>query len=297
MSDGDEVVAHPSKWALRPARPRLAEALSAVSDIEVETFEEMLATSDWRFTEANGFEWKLPPSKGSKLPQLRWTGPMKKRLMNAFEAWETLATRGVIPDSWVGDGGRRFHGAWKNAAPPSMWSAVAYACDPPTLSTVETLGREVAHRLEPWYRPHHQQVLWRIASPEEIRAYSPLLPGGPVVHTAAMALSSARFVFNTGTPPQPLPRPRRGRVPPAPEPPMYPWLDVAHPSIVRAMLRLTALAEHWQRAREETLAMLTPVRVADLADPWEPLLRLWRMGYGLDMVSRRSVTLLVPGVV
>lgn len=286
----------PEKWVFQRATPKAAEALAAVCDIEVETFQEMLATPDWRYSELNGFEWKVPTRSGKTRFELRWTGPLRRRLMNAIEAWETLATRGVIPEHWVGDSGRRFHGAWRNAAPPDLWSAVAYACDPDALSTIETLGLEVAHRLAPWYQPHHQQVAWRILSRKELDGYPAraVIPGGEVLLRAAQSLRSARTALAI-TPPRPQPRGRsRARTAPVE---VLPWDDTSLPPPARALRRLIAIAERWSRAGDELLDMAVSVRPSDLASPWDPLLKLWRMGYGLDSVSRRNVTLIVPGLI
>jgi hypothetical protein len=77
--------------------------------------------------------------------------------MSAQETWETLAARGLIPESWLDDPHRRFRylralthdGLTECVEPYPAYSklCVAFAADVERLVTAEAKGRNVAHNM------------------------------------------------------------------------------------------------------------------------------------------------------
>ena len=120
----------------RPQQPQLIEALACI-------FEE------------------APLSLPSALQRLGERHPIKTR-----ELWERLASRGLIPDSWLDDPARAFgslnqKGTASTATPVDMLTALCVAADPQGIQTAERLALEVLARLQPWYRaPNPQKIVW-----------------------------------------------------------------------------------------------------------------------------------------
>ena len=106
---------------LRPARPRLADVLEAVSGIDRAVVDAALASARWRWTlDATTMALDyVAPGPGDR-PTSWHAKAGRDRLRDSREAWEMLAGRGVIPEDWVGTTARRFESGMYAAAPPSM---------------------------------------------------------------------------------------------------------------------------------------------------------------------------------
>jgi hypothetical protein len=132
---------------LSPARPQLAPALAVVTGWPVERVEAYLGTADGldaMFGSIDG---------GNRTPAPAWLGG--DVLIDPAEAWEALATHGVIPLGWVTDEGRRFVRRYNIATdrlpkptphPPSVRACVTLASDPQGVETAEHLARELGAR-------------------------------------------------------------------------------------------------------------------------------------------------------
>jgi hypothetical protein len=146
---------------LRPSRPRLAEALSVATGVALDTVREALASPTWDWMQRNhqsGISWDATDPSGRSFPQWapsaqRWTPPA---------LWESLATRGLIPDRWVDDRSRRFHGGGR--APATVTEAVLLAADAEGVALAEALAREAVLRRAPWFeREPPRTRRWRRA--------------------------------------------------------------------------------------------------------------------------------------
>ena len=258
---------------LRPARPQLADALAVATGITLDTVRAALASPTWDWRQRNhqhGLLWTTPGPRGAVVPQwapspLRWSVP---------QLWEALATRGLIPDAWMGDPTRRFHGG--GATPPTVTEAVLLAADPAGITAAEELARETVQRLAPWLdRAPPRTLRWRLLDWSLFLSerWSDALtygPGGEAVGalmTAATAAAGGQQAY------------RRPSLTAA-------GVEVAEsPNVFRALTEsvasIVSAAEHWHSA------------AAAAPDPFEPLLTLWARGYGL-LDTRSPLTLLLP---
>lgn len=80
-------------------------------------------------------------------------------------AWSSLASRGLIPMSWMDDSSRLFHqGSHKDLrSHPSPLLSVLLASDVGGVVTVENMARETLARGRYWGRPVPSRVLWRMS--------------------------------------------------------------------------------------------------------------------------------------
>ncbi len=231
----------------------------------------------------------------------------------AAEAWESMAARGLIPFDWVPHATRRFVAHAPGAAcapqayPPTRAACVAFASDARNLLAAEELARELAARLAPWGVRAPPSVVWVTAGwllPLSLRAsgFAPLLDAlhglgeawaTPRVGRYALRdRSKARVAAREASA-----RERRER-----------WAAVrdgphAHPAAVISADLARALAL-WEFARDEHLHVsrlatfprrlpqaLAGVRVASLPSPFEPLVALYELGYGLGPVTPEALHL------
>jgi hypothetical protein len=245
----------------------------------------------------NGLEWSIPAPGGRR--QYRFTGRLKAPYTSVAELWETLAARGVIPDGWASDGSRRFYGTQGRGLPASGRAALVFASDPEGITQAEALGREVAHRLAAWVVPRSPQPVWKVASREELASVTDMLPGGKALRAVASVTGEPveRLVYQAALA-QATPR-RRRSLAGANVPSVLP-IEV----LAQALARSAAL----YRGRCAGFTFGATVRLAEgevavpdawqgrplsaLPDPFEPLLRLWNMGYGLWDINHRAITLL-----
>lgn len=83
------------------------------------------------------------------------------------EAWEALASREIVPLSWVGATGRTFRNGWKRAYPPTVDAALMLGSDAEGVLTAEELVRECAARLRELGYPTNPDgpVQWWVVPP------------------------------------------------------------------------------------------------------------------------------------
>ncbi|MFO0602197.1 MAG: hypothetical protein U0324_03435 [Polyangiales bacterium] len=88
---------------------------------------------------------------------------LAERPVDPREAWEVLATRELVAEHWVARGPLDV-ATWteRGAAPATLASVEALACDPDGVARVEALALELARRLAPWQdRDAATRVVWR----------------------------------------------------------------------------------------------------------------------------------------
>lgn len=272
---------------LRPPRPRLAEALGVATGIELDTVREALAAPNWDWRQSNhqrGLLWTTSTPSGAPAPQwapapARWSVP---------QLWEALATRGLIPDAWIDDPSRRFHGGGR--APATVTEAVLVAADADGIAAAEQLARETALRLGPWlHRAPPRTVRWRLLDwslflSERWRDHLVVGPGG-----AAVGELLVDAVERAGEP-MAYRRPSLTAI----------GAEVADsPNVFRELVEsvasIVSAAGHWRTAADARAVSATLPRVdrATAPDPFDPLLTLWARGYGL-LDTRPALTLLLP---
>lgn len=276
-----------------PTRPRLAEALEAITGLDADVAREIVAAGPLTWNPHNGLEWRAARPDGAR--EFRWTGPLRSMFESTQEAWETLAARGIIPEAWAAQAQRRFYGAEGRALPRDVRASLVFASDPDGIAQAEALGREVAERLGPWNDGRTPQIVWRVL-PDGASAVVPnLVAGGRYLAAIAALLRESP----NATPPT-LVRARRGRSAES---------LAATARVDQACAALIRVAAAWRRGRLLDDAASVEVRAPDgpaavlvptawrakwtsqLGDPFEPAEQLWRMGYGLLDVNRRSVVL------
>lgn len=272
---------------LRPSRPRLAEALSVATGIAVDTVREALASPTWDWMQRNhqsGISWDVTDPSGRAFPQWapsaqRWTPPA---------LWESLATRGLLPDRWVDDRSRRFHGGGR--APATVTEAVLLAADAEGIALAEALAREAVLRLRPWFdREPPRTLRWRLLDWTLFLSglWTDAVTYGPGGEAVGALMRSSTEAAGAA---QAYRRPAltAAGVEVAESPNVFRELTGSVASIVSA-------AEHWTAAARARAVSTGARRVAfeSAPDPFEPLLSLWARGYGLlDADSR--LTLLLP---
>jgi len=299
---------HPFGGAfLRPPRPRLREALGAVTALDDALLDEALAAPRFDWTPQNGLEWQQQGPDGTVRP--RWSGRPRHGAHSPAEAWECLAARGVIPDAWVGaTPARRFHWSHDGASPSDVRACIALASDPEGITLVEHLAREMVARLAPWLSDRGVRLLWKVVRlrDEENFLQPAYPPGGPVLWAALGALEDPY-------PRMPTKR-RRGVVDtePTPVPPARMWDRVmSRPRVLQAGQRLDALLAGWARRAADTPYPATvqvggaPVAVPRslwgqpagyLGDFSEPLGAIVARGYAVEWLGQRTLTLVAPDI-
>jgi hypothetical protein len=255
---------------LRPDRPQLHAAVGCVVG----------------WDEAQAARWRDAALEMLPLEHLGLRG-----ILDAREAWEAMAARGLIPMEWVGAAERGFlasRATREEPWPPGVRFAVTLASDPQGIATAEVLAREVAARLAPWGLASPARVVWRVMrdprAPREVWPASlsnamRLLPDHPTVRTALEALSRGTS--------------RR---------PGHDWPDALYDArtVVRAAATWSALAARGDRAPAWPSDALSPDPRPDdlegrpfatLPDPFEPLLILWASGYLLAQITGDTLLL------
>ncbi len=205
----------------------------------------------------------------------------------ASATWEVLATEGIIPFAWIGDGARRFDaGRELRDAPTSVAMAVALAADTPGVTAAELLAWEVAARLSAWCDWRPSRVQWRLVDPDRWTTVHGR-GGGPwrlPAQCAVVALHRADDPTR-GLPVSLSRALRRGGR----------YGANAHWDLDRAWL--------WRYAADRGLRIpaLDAVPRAlwdkgfhEVDDPFAPLLRLWSTGYALQSVTADAIILVAP---
>lgn len=128
---------------LRPARPRFWDALAAVLDVPADALRTTLVTPS---------AVQLPHARDAQAAAWPFDAPA---VTEPAEAWQLLATRGLIPLAWIEDPRRGFdviveHAGWWSweptalPHPPSVLACVLLAADVPGVLTTEAIARELA---------------------------------------------------------------------------------------------------------------------------------------------------------
>ena len=230
------------------------------------------------------------------------------------EAWEAMASRGIIPPDWAPHDTRCFVpdddegevvAGW---CPPTRSACVAFASDAAGVVTAESLAWELAARLAVWGVARPRRVCWRV---------------GPRVHP--LSLRSAGFAPVVGTlrtlvalwsasPRQAryALRDRSSRRREAREA-LREDRTAQHDALLygQGSARLCGLADElshlaalWDFATREFLHIsklavlrnrlpgeLVGVRVGAMRSPVEPLVALYGLGYGLGPLTAETLTL------
>jgi hypothetical protein len=245
---------------------------------------------------------------------------LAERPMDPREAWEVLATRDLVDDTWVTRGPRDVtalppRGA-EDDGPRTLESVVTIACDPAGVARVDALALELARRLAPWRegeaatRVRWQTVPWTEARFPHVEGFAArpafvamelLYGSGPWGSKEDGALSrSVERAF----------RPVSGR----PSGTVIDGNPPVHADDPRWMARLWDRVSAGQqclyhvknRVYWETSVALDLVipphksvslegrRFRELLDPAEVLLEIWRQGYIVGDVQDDVVTVYAP---
>lgn len=292
-----------------PARPRLVEALSAVTNLEPAVWHEVLASPRWSWDLDRGLDWA---SVAGETRTVQFTGRLKELLIKPSEAWETFAARGIIPDDWVGSTAQRgFAVSHDRYCPFSIEACINVASQAAEVVAAERYAREVYERLGGFSPGHALRIVWKTpytapnGGPTRGLSNRMTLPlGGPPMWVA-LALA--------GDPAVVPPPPRRGRerLPP-PAAPTEPriervldnesWADGT--LVETALDRLDALSPaevYPERVRIAGRDVPVPAAIRgqrrDALGDWQtPLRALYQLGFGLEWISKRAITLIFPSL-
>jgi hypothetical protein len=274
MADG---AAPTAPGVLQPARPHLAAALACVTDA---TAVELAGIARRRVVVGT----TCVDVDGARAFDLVITDPA--------EAWEALATRGVIPDAWAGDARRAFactcEKGWRYdtytgpkigslchdcrgltsvgplAHPAGIAACVALASDTPGILAAEALAREIVARLATWNAPRPQATVWRVIDPKAWRQ--------PRINSVGLAC--ARVMDRSDL------RERKG--------------EVFYEQLGGGLLERDTAAS--QRAHDASYAIVWDEQGWPEANPFAPLVELFALGYALDSITDTDVTLVCPAL-
>lgn len=220
------------------------------------------------------------------------------------ELWESLVAREVVPAEWAASDRRAFHAVNREVSeiPPTVDAALALAADPAGIITAEASAREFAALLYEGRSGAPDAVVWSCAPPGTM-VFSPQRPGAALlaqtrqpaqapgaVSSGWRRLASALWSRVTGesdTPEAPST---------APDAPVQGLLIDAR---VLAESEGFALSPHAATALCMDLAheALFAERRPDARNVFGPLRRIWSLGYALDAIDARALTLLAPTTV
>ncbi|WP_169807927.1 hypothetical protein [Actinomadura hibisca] len=170
---------------------------------------------------------------------------------------------------------------------------MAVATAPEAAVRAEALGREVAALVVPWGVPAAERVVWRVASPAAHRLGAVLEglpdPAGELLSLLFSVhwreeLADVRAGVVSAHRPGTMPIPYTTAWSQAAE--HAAWLAAAErgytvPHEIRTYLRSRTLTGHAQAG----------MPLADLPNPYGPLLGLWRTGFALDRIDDGDITL------
>lgn len=225
-----------------------------------------------------------------------------------------MASRGVIPVDWAPHETRRFVPdddggevvvGW---CPPTRAACAAFASDVSGVITAESLAWEVVSRLALWGVAPPKSVCWRVGS----RVHPlPLLNAGfaPVASTLvtlagqwASSPRRARYTFRDRSSRRREAREalRQGRLDRRDEL----FYGRGSPHLCGLAVELARLVTQWDFAVREYLHVsklavlrhrlplgLVGVRIGAMPSPFEPLLALYSLGYGLGSITAETLTL------
>ena len=183
-----------------PLRPALADVLRALTSDLHGTMESALAGDQISLGPKPYFECRT-----DEVALLAKLGPADRRstgcktgiyssrpwiTRDPIEAFETLISRGVLPDSWAGDERRAFvcTATMANGAitphPTHIPELVAWASlGPAAILRAEELARETVRRLRPWDAPQPERVVWRVGGRRKADSRLDVVDRFHVIHT------------------------------------------------------------------------------------------------------------------
>lgn len=206
----------------------------------------------------------------------------------AEETWESLATEGVIPQSWVGDPGRVFGAAERKGfseAPAELALALALAADVPGVMRAEQLAREVLTRVAPWCAWRPRSVAWKLVDPARWTAPHGTQAGvfQRLAQGATVALHRAGDPYR-GTSSGHLRTLKRSR-----------YGAAAFWDLQRALLWQYASSRGLRLPALDTVpAGFRGVSLHEVPDAFDPLVQLWATGYALERISAEHLVLIAP---
>lgn len=183
-------------------------------------------------------------------------------IRDSTELWEALATRGVIPESWVDDTRRRLDAG-------GVHLRVALASDVHGVLAAEALAREFVSRMARWGMPQPDVVSWSLAMDGLAAAQSKRLLRH--VPTAVGFRDDGHPAWH------------------------YNW------RIFREWARSVGEHWEYACAQgHRVMDAASPDAYGrlfrDLPNPMEPLLDLWDGGYAMSIVSETTIGLLCPRI-
>lgn len=235
----------------------------------------------------------------------------------AAAAWEALSARGVIPLDWAPHATRRFV-AYDPATtetsadalthPPTRGACVAFASDPVGVTTAEALARELVARLAPWGAAQPERVIWIVG---EARAPLSLEASGlgavldtidTLIEHWASSPRTARYARRDRS------APRRAARTALKHARRASWdqlrqarRDAREGGLAAALSAMSAL---WDFAAREFLHVsrmaamrhrvspsLVGVRVGAMRSPFDVVLALYELGYGLGPLTGEALCL------
>lgn len=222
-------------------------------------------------------------------------------------ALEALASRGVVPEGWVGDPARRFRTGPRWAEPLKSSHAVALAADPEGVLAAEALARDYVRRLRYYDAPalDPPAVLWTFRAPR-LYARRRNTWGFFARRYAGLDARLRDMLWGSELPLDAVPLARRPR---GADRSIY----TRETSVLFADLRQYALLgvarsrglgvtttrvpERWwtlPAAEQQRQTRVEFRRFEELPDPFEPLLAIWRLGYALGPFDRDAIELVAP---
>lgn len=200
-------------------------------------------------------------------------------ITDAAAAWQALAARAVIPAAWIDDPRRSFAGSRRH--PPTVAACVALACDPAGMATVEALALAVAARLAACGAGSASRVQWRVGAltDHDLLARPPREPTG-ALHSMLLGVheSADTTVWGEGEPAWVI----------HPDVPRRVWPEYRDFKDRVAFGRLDrehSAADLWRSAALNGYRLDDVARpIAELDDPFAPLLAIWDHGYALDAI-------------
>ncbi|MDP3277674.1 MAG: hypothetical protein Q8Q09_21000 [Deltaproteobacteria bacterium] len=240
------------------------------------------------------------------------------------EAWEVLASRGVIPATWVDSSERVFaldetpmglepgsrsgtathdgvlaylsRGPTVQDVPPTVDAVVALGADVKGVTTAEQVAREAVRRLAPFGVPQPNLVCWRVV---DVASWA-TQPGDYRHMPVAIVLNQA---FERGeVHDRSL---KRAKLHPFGTPAWRAaftwecagqWRAAARTNSVILSARAPCIEQIRDSGYPPIAETLYGEKFSSLANPFEPLLSLWASGYALDAITPTMIVLAAPRV-
>ncbi|MDP3274052.1 MAG: hypothetical protein Q8Q09_02580 [Deltaproteobacteria bacterium] len=239
-------------------------------------------------------------------------------LTDPEEAWETLASRGVIPMDWLDGDARQvivpfvkcaecdarveFLGhasdCSRRAVPASMMAAVAIASDVAGIVAAESLAMTVFERLYGDVAAKRPTLIWRVANPSNMAMLAPSRPG----HRQKKAAKPGSWELTRSYEDAMKirrdfdPTPGYGRVSetmvgveskafPGAFNGRYSGFVMAHRAWISALIQDTVNQWSWALSVREKRP-----------NPFEPLCAIWALGYAVESVDEDALVLLAPAL-